>query len=289
MATQGTWRRRGSVIVAATTVIGSITIWATQVATATPATAATVQANPYFAGAVTNPPVMKQRLGSGAGKLYTESAAVSFIVPTVTCSATTQDTPYTIFQNLEGGPGESGFAALLLDCTSGTLSAAMLTYANTESGSSGGCDTVAVNPGDSISFSEQDYVNVQRGLLPTGLINLQAFDRTNGESTECSSPTTLVPDGPVYTGFCDSLPMIGPIPRGAPPFPPIQTCGSTKVPAFAPFVFSRVKVDTKPFWRWPTDEYDMYRYRQAGSILKPIEQVQTQRVGDAMDFTFLHS
>ena len=287
MATRGTWRQRGLAIVAATTVIGSFTIWATQVAIATPATAATVQANPYFAGAVTTPPAMKQKLGGG-GKLYTESAGVRFVVPTVTCSAT-QDTPYTIFQNLEGEPGESGFAALFLDCTSGTLSAAMLTYANTGNGSSGGCDDVAVNPGDSISFSEQDSVDVQRGLIPTGIIDLQASDSTNGESTECSSPTTLPPYGPVYTGICDSLPTIGPIPPNAPPLPPIQTCGSTKVPAFAPFALSRLKVDNQPFWHWRTDEYDMYRYRQTGSTLKPIEQVQTQKVGNALDFTFLHS
>ena len=182
MATRGTWRQRGLAIVAATTVIGSFTIWATQVAIATPATAATVQANPYFAGAVTTPPAMKQKLGEEEGSCIPSRAGVRFVVPTVTCSAT-QDTPYTIFQNLEGEPGESGFAALFLDCTSGTLSAAMLTYANTGNGSSGGCDDVAVNPGDSISFSEQDSVDVQRGLIPTG-------------SSTCKHPTARTENPP---------------------------------------------------------------------------------------------
>ena len=58
--------------------------------------------------------------------------------------------------------------------------------------------------------------------------------------------------------------------------------------AFTPFSFSKVQVDDKTISQWPTEEYDMYRYRQVGSNLEPIEQVQTQKVGKAWDFTFLH-
>ena len=41
------------------------------------------------------------------------------------------------------------------------------------------------------------------GQIPTGTIDVQASDSTNEESTECSSPTTLLPSGPVDTGMCD--------------------------------------------------------------------------------------
>ena len=287
MAKHGTWHRRGLAIVAASSMLGSITIWVTQVALGTPATAATVQQSPYFAGAVTNPPLMHTK-AIGGGKFYTESARVSFVVPTITCLAS-QDTGYEIFQSLEGAPGESGVAALSLSCASGTLIAEMFTNANTGNGTSEGCNNVPVAPGDSISFSEQDQVFVFDGLIPTGLIDLRGSDSTNGQSTECSSPTTNPPAGPVSTGMCDWASTTGPIPPNAPPPPPNLGCGSAKVSAFNPLSLSNVKVDNKAFWRWrPRQQYDMYKYRRLGIGLAPIEQVHTQRVGNALDFTFMH-
>ena len=286
MAKHGTWHRQGLAIVAATSILGSITIWVTQVALATPAAAAAVQQSPYFAGAVDNPPPMHTK-AIGGGKFYTESAQVSFVVPTITCLAS-QDTGYEIFQSLEGAPGESGFAALSLYCASGTLSTQVFTSANTGNGTSG-CNSVPVSPGDSISFYEQDQVRVFDGLIPTGLIDLRASDSTNQQSTECSSPTTLPPDGPVYTGMCDWASTTGPVPPNAPPPPLNLGCGSGKVSAFNPLTLSNVKIDTKAFWQWrPRQQYDMYKYRQLGLGLAPIEQVHTQRDGNALDFTFMH-
>ena len=149
---------------------------------------------------------------------------------------------------------------------------------------------VSVAPGDSISFSEQDSIQwINNGQIPTGLIEAGAVDSTSGESSGCSSLTVLMPDGPVYTGICQGLHNTGPVPPNAPPPPaPSLGCGSTKVSAFTPLSFSGVQVDNKPIWQWPTQEYDMYRYRQVGSTLEPIEQVQTQKVEKALDFTFLH-
>ena len=286
MATHGTWHRRGFAIVAATTVIGSITIWATQLAIATPVTAAPVQASPYFAGAVTSPPM--QSMFTGAYKFYYESGGTSFIVPTVTCPAS-QSTSYALFQYLDtAGGNETGFALVNLNCASGTFSASMSTNVYADGNpNSGGCAEVPVAPGDSISFSEDDEINAhQHGVIPVGDIEISAYDGTNEESSQCSSFTTSPPDGQIYTGICDWLAQTGPVPPNAPP-PPLTPCGSTKVSTFTPFSFSKVRVDSKTFSHWPTDEYDMYRYRQVGSTLKPIEQVQTQTVDNALDFTFL--
>ncbi len=225
MAACSTWHRRGLAIVVATTVIGSITIWVTQVANSTPVTAATVRASPYFAGAVTSPGLVH------TGKIYVESGQVNFIVPDVTC-LTSQDMSYALFQSLEDGPGETGYAVLYLDCESGTFSAGMFTNADTGNPTSGGCGNVPVAAGDSISFREGDSIYWQHHVIPAGEMDVQATDNTNGESTECSSPTMLQPSGPVYTGMCDWVPTVGPIPPHAPPPPPIGGCGSTRVAAF---------------------------------------------------------
>lgn len=281
MSTHGTWHRRGLVIVAATSVIGSLTTWATQAALSAPVSPATVRASPYFAGAVTSPGLMH------SGHLYTESGRVTFVVPTVTCSAS-QDTSYALFQLLEDGPGETGYAGLNLECESGTFSAGIFSNADTGNGTSGDCGNVPVTVGDSITVSEQDSIFWQHHVIPAGEMNVSASDTTNGESTECSSPTMLMPDGSVYTGMCDSVPPTGPVPPDAPPPPPTCIGGSAEVSAFTPFSLSSLKVDNKQFWHWPTHQYDLYRYRQVGSTLKPIEQVQTQRVDNALDFTFLH-
>jgi hypothetical protein len=282
MATHGTWHRRGLAIVAATTVIGSITTWATQVAIATPVSTATVHASRSFAGAVTSPPLMKTKL-RGGGKMYTESAQLSFIVPTVTCLAS-QNTTYAIFL-LYGQPDNSGYVALSLDCESGRFSAGMFTSTSTENPTSGGClNVVPVAPGDAITFSEQDSVTADPGQIPLGYFVVGASDRTNEESSGCSSLTSFLPYGPVHAGMCDWQATTGPVTPEAAFRPP--TCGSTKVSAFTRFSLSHVKVDDKPFWHWPTNEFDMYR--QVGSTDKRIEQVQTERVDDALDFTFLH-
>jgi hypothetical protein len=287
MATHGAWHRRGLAMVSATSVIGSFTTWVTQVAIATSVSAATVQASPYFAGAVTSASPMHAKI-KGVGTLYTESAHVSFIVPTVTCSAS-QDTTYAVFQDLEGAQGESGYGALYLDCASGTFSAGMFTSAPTGNPTSGGCANVPVAAGDSISFSEQESFLFQQQVIPTGTIEADESDTTNGESSQCSSATASVPSGPVYTGMCDwVVHTTAPVPKGAPLPPPIGGCASAKVSAFSPFSLSGVQVENKPIWQWPTDEYDMYRYRQVGSTLEPIDQVQTQKVENALDFTFLH-
>jgi hypothetical protein len=294
MATHRTWRRRGLAIVAATTVIGSLTIWVTQVATATAGSAATDPASPYFAGAVSSPGLMHTTCGKGCGKIYTEKAQVSFIVPRLTCPAS-EVTDYALFQYLEGASSETGYAQVYLLCESGTFSAGMLTSVSADGNpTSGGCANVSVAPGDSISYSEQDTVLVppkNSGILPTGTMEVSASDSTNGESSDCSSETMSMPDGPVYTGICDWVPETGPVPPDAPPPPPIGGCGSTKVATFTPLSFSSVLVDNEPIWHWPnwyTNEYNMYRYRQVGSTLEHIEQVRTQVDGNALDFTFLH-
>jgi hypothetical protein len=284
MTTRPIWHRRTLAILAATTLLGSLTIWATQVTIATPASAATVNASPYFAGAVTQ--LVTQTSGTGSSKFYTESAGTSFIVPTVTCPVR-QSTSYAVFQYFEGGE-ITGFAVVNLNCGSGTFSASLGTNVSTGYPTSGGCAGIPVASGDSINFSENDEMLVhQHGVFPVGEIEVSATDNTNGESSGCSSMTGDPPSGQVYTGICDGMPETGPVPPYPPP-PPLSPCGSTKVSAFTPFSFSRVLVDNKTFSHWPTDEYDMYRYRQVGSTLEPIEQVQTQQVEKALDFTFLH-
>jgi hypothetical protein len=288
MAEHGTWHRRGFTIVAASIIFGSLTIWATQVAITTPVSAAPVGPSPYFAGTVTRPPLMLTRLGGG-DKIYTESAGVSFKVPMVTCPASGV-TSYAIFQYLEGQTGEAGFPLVYLYCDSGTFSAGMFTGAETGNGTSGGCANVPVAPGDSISFSEQDRVFRHDSQIPAGTIDIQASDSTNGESTECSSPTTFPPFGEVYTGICDWVPTTGPLPPHAPPPPPIGACGSTKVSSFNSLFLSGLQVDNEPVWHWPTQIYDMYRYRQVGSTTEPILQVYTQRLklNTTLEFIFIH-
>lgn len=286
--TRSTWHRRTLAILTATTLFDSLTVWATQAAIATPASAATVKASPYFAGAVANPGLMHTG-GAGTGKFYTESGKASLIVPTVTCPPS-QTTSYVLFQYLEGAPGEDGLPAIYLNCGSGTLSAYMFAFAQGQGNPIGGCASVPVAAGDSISFSEQDSIHwINNGQIPVGTIEVSAYDSTDGEYSECTNSTASMPSGPVYTGICQGLHNTGPVPPNAPPPPvPDLGCGSTKVCAFTPFSFSGVQADNKPIWQWPTHEYDMYRYRQAGSTLEPIEQVQTQKVKKALDFTFLH-
>jgi hypothetical protein len=295
MATPGTWHRRGFAIVAATAVIGSLTIWATQVAITTAASAATAEASPYFAGAVTSPGLMYTGT-HGHGKFYSESGKMTFVVPTVTCPAS-KVTSYAVFQYLQGAPGEDGFAAVYLDCESGTFSAQMGTFVDPSDGDpvSGGCAVVSVAAGDSITFSEQDSIDWYTdggNFIPVGTIEIEAGDSTSEQASECSTGTGSMPDGPVDTGICNQTSQggypTGPVPSNAPPAPLFGSCTSSKVPALSPLALSDVQVDGKPILRWPTDEYDMYRYRQVGSTLEPIEQIQTQKVERTWDLTFVH-
>ena len=284
MATEGTWRRRGLAIVAATTAIGSITIWATQVAIATAATAPTVQSSPYFAGAVTTPPLMK-RAGGGKGKFYAESGKVSFIVPTVTCPPS-QITSYAVIQNLEAAPDETGLAALYLDCGSGTLSADMFTYVEAD-----GLRPLEDVPW-SLSFRATRSASpktirslASNGQIPTGIIGVSASTARMENPPGAPALRRLMPDGPVYTGICQrATPHSGRSPECT-ASPADLGMRIDQSLCLQPLSLSGVKVDNKPIWNWPTTSTTCTGIAKPGRPLNPLSK--SKRRGSTMHWTSL--
>ena len=290
MAKWGALRRPVLVVFTIASLSGFLTIGTAQAVTSASASAAsTVTASPYFAGAVTTLPPP-----SNGG--YTESTAMSFVVPTLTCPST-GTVGYSVFQYLQAeasNQSESTYSVAYVYCSAGRFAASLATNSCVEYNSqcSGACGTGAgidIAAGDTITFgdSASEIDNGEPGTLES-----EASDSTNESSIECESgiaPGYFPFDGPVYTGVC-GFATSGRVPMNAPPPPPFEeTCvGSGKIPGSSPLSLSDVQLNGKSIWGWKTHEYDMYRYRKMGSGLKPIEQIQTQKAKKAMVLTFLH-
>ena len=272
MANEKHWFRRLVAVGTATAMVAALGAWLTFMTTASPASATSAAASPYFAGVVATP--------QGNAE---ESAGVTFVVPTVTCQQ--KQNTLIFLQDLVLQQSENAESELFMDCGGGapcySVSPIIDCGPQNECGTS--CNAFSVSPGDSVSLSEL-AVDLQSG--PGPYIEIGAADDTNGNSFSCIFNEPLTIPGPVYTGVCTAGDGAGSVPAHSPPPPPEGGCQSDKGPGFTATSFTHLTVDQELV---PAPRvYNKYRYRAVGSTLQPIEQVQTLAHKKGFEVSFLH-
>jgi hypothetical protein len=184
-----------------------------------------------------------------------ESAQVSFDVPTLTCTRQSMEQDVFMFQYMEYSEGNYAEAWVDVECGNGIAEYDADADACGFTGC-GGCSSssISVSPGDSVMLSE----NVSSGNDAPAGAEVTDLSGTGG-SVLCQEFGAFPTPGPVYTGICgqDHATNGQPDSAGSAKPPPFGGCSGGNRPEFTPVAFTGTTVDGLSLGSWSPTQYDM--------------------------------
>jgi hypothetical protein len=215
-------------------------------------------------------------------RVLSESAQLSFRVPTLTCTKQQKDHELTIWQWIAISGGAYVGSQVQAVCASGvaSYSAAGWTYgvATGPGSCPEGQGAIAVSPGDSLALSE----NAEGGDSDPVTVNIT--DSNSDQGVYCQASGDF-PPGPVYTIICSQAVAmdVRPVTDTA-AGPPDCNKASTNNPRFSQITFRHATVDGEPLGSWSPTQHNMVAGKSKAL------QIQTSALGakgQSFSFSFV--